>query len=301
LSGVGAAGLGALAAEIGGGDFDGAAHFEEAGAHAAADALFERIFAGSGDEFAVGQASGFAGGCRIVEIVGGDDGGPFFVVARVENNADDVSHPVGGFTCAQVIEDENFDGANWIEDGHFGGFAGGVVAVLDFFEEFAIVAEEAGVAADDEFFECGDGEVRFADAGWAHEEETFVGAAGKIARESFGVTLGELEGLRVLRGPGFTVGEVGDVAFEIAMLVALGNAGALQDAIGAVFHAAVAGDCEFAGAVGAGDEFVAGAAAELAIFEGQSLVPCVSVSEDRIRVRRGDSKRALWTICESSA
>ena len=60
-SGVGAAGLGAFAAEIGGGDFDGAAHFEEAGTHAAADALFEGIFAHGGDELAVGAAGGFPG------------------------------------------------------------------------------------------------------------------------------------------------------------------------------------------------------------------------------------------------
>src|SRR5580704_2535650 len=52
------------------------------------------------------------------------------------------------------------------------------------------------------------------------------------------------------------------------MFVALGNVGAPQDEVGAVFHAAVAGDGEFTGAVGAGNEFVSGAAAELAIFEG---------------------------------
>ena len=115
--------------------------------------------------------------------------------------------------------------------GHFGGFAGRVVAGLDFFEEFAVVAEEAGVAADDQFFERGDGEVRFPDAGRAHEEEAFVGAAGKIAGEGFGVAFGELEGLRVLRGPGFTVDEIGNVAFEVAMFVALGDVRALEHEI----------------------------------------------------------------------
>src|SRR5580704_15723006 len=43
--GVGATGLRALAAKIGGAYFDGAAHFEESRAHAAADALFEGVFA----------------------------------------------------------------------------------------------------------------------------------------------------------------------------------------------------------------------------------------------------------------
>ena len=189
--GVGAAGLGAFAAKIGGADFDGAAHFEEAGAHAAADAFFERIFADGGDELAVGSAGGFAGGCGIVEVIGGDDGGAFLVVAGVEDDADDVADPIGRLAGAEVVEDEDFDGANRIEDRHFGGFAGGIVAGLDLFEKFAVIAEEARVSADDEFLDGGDGEVRFAYAGWAHEEEAFVGAAGEIAGESFGPALGE--------------------------------------------------------------------------------------------------------------
>src|SRR5579862_3490985 len=69
--GVGAAGLGTLAAEIGGADFDRAAHFKEAGTHAAADALFEGVFAYGGDESATGTAGGFAVRHGIVEIVGG--------------------------------------------------------------------------------------------------------------------------------------------------------------------------------------------------------------------------------------
>jgi hypothetical protein len=189
--GVGAAGLCALAAKIGGAYLDGAAHFEEAGAHAAADAFFEGIFAHGGDKSAARAARGFAGGCWIIEIVGGDDGGAFFVVARVEDDADDVANPVGGLAGAEIVEDEDFDGTNRVEDRHFGGFASGVVAGLDFLEEFAIVAEEAGVAADDQFFDRGDGEMRFADAGGAHEEEAFVGTAGEIAGERFGPAFGE--------------------------------------------------------------------------------------------------------------
>jgi hypothetical protein len=291
--GVGAAGLGAFASKIGGADLDGAAHFEEARAHAAADALLEGIFARGGDELAVGETGGFTVGRGIVEIVGGDDGRAFFVVARVENDADNVADPVGGFAGAEVVEDEDFDGANRVEDGHLGGFAGGIVAGLDFFEEFAVVAEKAAVAADDELFDGGDGEMRFAYARGAHEEETFVGAAGKIARESFGVALGELERLRVLRGPGFAVGEIGDVAFEVAVFVAFGDAGALENASGAIFHAAIAGYGEFTGAVGTGNELPSGAAAELAIFEGH-----------RGRVERQDTRATgrrqakLWTICE---
>src|ERR1700734_1371328 len=72
-SSAGAAGLGAFAAEIGGEDFDGAAHLEQAGAHAAADALFERVFADGHGEFAAGEAGRFALGGGV--FVGGGGGG----------------------------------------------------------------------------------------------------------------------------------------------------------------------------------------------------------------------------------
>jgi len=147
--GVGTAGLGAFAAKIGGAHFDGAAHFEESGTHAAADALFERVFTDGGNEPAPGAASGFAGGRGIVEVIRGDDGGALLVVTRVENDADDVADPVGGFAGAEIVEDEDFYGANRVEDRHFSGFAGRVVAGLDLFEEFAVIAEETGVTADD--------------------------------------------------------------------------------------------------------------------------------------------------------
>src|SRR5580692_2029174 len=104
-SSAGAAGLGGFAAEVGGEDFDGAAHFEEAGAHAGADALVEGVFADGHGEFAAGEASGFAFGGGIVVVVGGDDGGAAFVVAGVEDDANDVANPVGGLAGAEVVED----------------------------------------------------------------------------------------------------------------------------------------------------------------------------------------------------
>src|SRR5208282_1275961 len=95
VSGAGAAGLGAFAAEVGGEDFNGATHFEEARAHAGANALVEGIFAGGHDEFSAGEARGFAFGGGIVVIVCRNDGGAAFVVAGIEDDADDVTNPVG--------------------------------------------------------------------------------------------------------------------------------------------------------------------------------------------------------------
>src|SRR5580698_5195445 len=98
----------------------------------------------------------------------------------------------------------------------------------------------------------------------------------------------------MLRRPGFAVGEIGDVTFEVAVFVALGNPCTLEDAAGAIFHAAVAGDSEFAGAVWAGNELPSGTAAELAIFEGHR----VRVEEQNTGARRG-GQAGVWTICES--
>ena len=65
----------------------------------------------------------------------------------------------------------------------------------------------------------------------------------------------------------FPVGEIGLVAFEVAMFVAFGDACTVHGEGGAFAGAAVAGHGEFAGTVGAGNELPAGSVARLAIFE----------------------------------
>src|SRR5262249_18855217 len=68
----GAGGMADFAAKIGGVDFDGAAHFEKARAHALADTIGESIFANSAKSFALRSLCGFAFGFCGVEIVCGD-------------------------------------------------------------------------------------------------------------------------------------------------------------------------------------------------------------------------------------
>jgi hypothetical protein len=129
------------------------------------------------------------------------------------------------------------------------------------------------MTAANQFFERGDREMRFAYSRWAHEEESLVGTGREIASESFGPALGQLERRGVLRCPGFSVGEVGDVAFEIAMLVALRDVSSRDDARCAFLHAAIACDSDLTGTVGAEDDSPSGAAAELAIFQGHYFFP----------------------------
>src|SRR5277367_1041857 len=130
---AGAAGLGAFAAEIGGDDFYRAAHFEEAGAHAAANSLVERIFADWHNQFsAKPRWFAFSGG--IVVVIRRDDRRAAFVVPSVQDNADDVADPIGRFASAEIVKDENFYGANGFENAHFRGLACWVIAALDFFQ-----------------------------------------------------------------------------------------------------------------------------------------------------------------------
>jgi len=80
--------------------------------------------------------------------------------------------------------------------------------------------------------------------------------------------------------------DVRAVAFKIAMFVAFGDVGAFDDALGAVLHAAVAGDGYLAGgSAGAWDELPAGAFAKLAILKSHG---------DSIRLRRAYGK--VWTV-----
>src|SRR5579863_8133147 len=109
--------------------------------------------------------------------------------------------------------------------------------------------------------------MRFSHARWAHEQQAFFAGAGIFADESLRVHVRALERLRVLRGPDFAVGEISDVAFEVAMLVAFGDASAVHHEGSAFAGAAIAGDGKFSGSVGAGDQLPAGSLAELAILE----------------------------------
>src|ERR1700682_1113748 len=107
----------------------------------------------------------------------------------------------------------------------------------------------------------------FPHTGRSHEQQTFFRRSWIIPHKSLRQQLGLLHRLAVLRGPGLPVGKVGDVALEIAVLVALRDVDALHHASGALLHAAIAGDgYTSAQAISTWHELPAGSPAERAIF-----------------------------------
>src|SRR5580704_6004530 len=104
----------------------------------------------------------------------------------------------------------------------------------------------------------------FSGAGRAHEEQPFFPSAGIFANKSLREKLGFFQRVGLLRRGA----DVCAVAFEIAVFVAFGDAGALDDALGPVLHAAVAGNGYLSGGPSrAWDELPAGSLAKRAILE----------------------------------
>ena len=223
------AGAAYRAAEVFTAHFDGDTHFCEAGAHAFADAVAEGFFAVSAARG--GAAAVGAGG--EVGVVGGDDGGAFVVVAGVEDEGDRVPDPVGGFSGAEFVEDEDLGVEDGLEDFHLRGRNLRVVGVLDFLQELAVVAKEAvDPFFDDEGVEDADGEVGFTDADGPGEQEAAAAGGDWIAVD-------ETARHQVRRGQrAVGSGKAGFVAIEGAVLVAGGNGGAVEEPGDALFQLA---------------------------------------------------------------
>src|SRR5690348_12624407 len=104
----------------------------------------------------------------------------------------------------------------------------------------------------------------FANARGSHEQQTLFRRTRIILNESLGQDLRFFQRLGLLR----CRTHVGAITFKVAMLVAFGNVGALDDALRANLHTAIAGDGNSAGgAVEPGYEFPTGSSAKRAILE----------------------------------
>src|SRR6267143_7164411 len=83
--------------------------------------------------------------------------------------------------------------------------------------------------------------MRFSDPRRPYEQQSFFGGTRIVANKSLGEQFRSFQRLRVLRRPRFPVGEIGDIAFKITMLVALRNPRALHHSRRAILHPAIAG------------------------------------------------------------
>ena len=202
-----------------------------------------------------------AGG--LVFEVGGDDGGSVAVVAGVEDVEDGVPDPGGGAGGAEVVEDEDFGVEDGLEEGGFGGSDGGVVGVLDELEELLVVEKEAAdLFFEDQGLEHGGGEVGFAEAGGADEDEAFsLDGVGVVVDEAAGGFAGEVEG---------GVFAVDLEGFEGFIEEARGDAGAVELALDAEAELAGALVGEAVAGFGGGD-LEAGAFADGAGGHGACL------------------------------
>lgn len=239
LVGLAEAGAADGTAEVFAAHFDHDTHFGEAGAHAFADAVTEGFFAHG----AAGAVAAVAAG-RQVGVVGGDEGGAFIVVTSIEYQGHGVPDPVSGFGGTELVDDEDFGVEDGAEDFQLGGSDLGVVGVLDLLEKLAVVAEEAVDSFfDDESLEDADGEMSFADADGACEQEAATGGG-------YGIAIDEAAGHEVGGGEGaIGAGEAGLVAVEGTVFVAGGDGGAVEEAGDALLSLAFAG-FDFAAAAG---------------------------------------------------
>jgi hypothetical protein len=243
LTALAEAGTAYSAAEVFAAHFDDNAHFGKAGAHALADAVAKGFFAHG----ARGGVSTDSTGLEV-GVVGGDDGGPLVVVAGIEDVSDSVPDPLGGFGGAELVEDEDFGFKDGAKDFELGGGHLGVVGVLDFLEQLAVVAEEALHSFfDDQRLEDAHCQMSLADADGAGEQQAVTFRCGRVAVDEAACH----EMRRRQRTVG--AGEAGFVAFQGAVLVAAGDAGSEERAGNALFLAAGAG-FGGAGAVGTHDD-----------------------------------------------
>src|SRR5882672_5262029 len=183
---LGVAGVRLFAAKIRGGDFHGAAHLVESGAHARSDALLQGIFARRQNQLAVRKPRRLAFGSRVIEIVGRNDRGPVFVVPGVQDNPYDVAYPIRRLTGAKIIENQNLYRANRLENLHFRGFARRVVTRLNFLQQFTVVAKQSRMPALDQFFQRRNTKMRFSNARRSDEQQSLFGRAGVVADKSLG-------------------------------------------------------------------------------------------------------------------
>lgn len=230
-TGLAKAGAAEFLAEVFTFHLDHAAHFVQAGAHAFSDAVAESFIARSRSG---GRHGAVRAGGGLVFKIRGDDGGAVVVVAGVENEADGIPNPFGGLDRAELIEHQHVSLKHGAKNVELGGLNGGVIRILNFLQQFAIIVEKAGYPfVEDELFCDSDCEMSFAGADLADDQQTCAIARIVLLGEFAG---GEMRECQRRMG----AWEIRGVAGELAMLVTAWNIGRGQQTFIAFAELAIA-------------------------------------------------------------
>ena len=161
-----------------------------------------------------------------VEVIRRQDCDAPFVVPGIENVSDGLKGPRRGLAGSQIIEEQNIGRQHRLEHAEFAALAFRVVASLDFLKQLTIVVEESVVPAQDNLPEGRHGNVRFAHAAGAHQEDACFGScrivASKRLRDEFGLFQAMVPRSKIRTM--ITVVKVGVETVEIAVLVSRGDA-----------------------------------------------------------------------------
>ena len=91
--------------------------------------------------------------------------------------------PERRLALADVVEHQNFGLEHRLEHAHLRGLILGVVAILNFFEQLAVIVKKPAMSAQDDLLQRGDGEMRFPNAARAHQQQAVLVAERKFGGE----------------------------------------------------------------------------------------------------------------------
>ena len=162
-----------------------------------------------------GRNSAICAGGGLILKIRRDDRGAIVVVARVQDQADRVPNPFCRLHRAQFVQHQNVRFKDGTKNVQLGGLNSGVVRILDFLQQFAIVIEQARDAlVEDKFLSDPNRQVSLAGANLADDQQ-----ARAIARIVFLCKLGSREMSERQRG--MSARKIRGVAGEFAMFVTL--------------------------------------------------------------------------------
>src|SRR5262245_9102197 len=140
-------------------DQDDFAHLVQARAQADADAVFQRLFVGI---------------LWLIQVVRGEYGKLFVVVAVVDDLRHRVAYPVGRLRRPEFVQDQNLRVIDRLQNLQLGHLRNRVIAVLNLFEQIAEIIEKAWEAPVDQGFDRRNSKMGFAYTTRPEEKQTDI-------------------------------------------------------------------------------------------------------------------------------